>query len=348
MTQITDFSQKNLSNLNAELVHSQIQEVIIPKLVTFIAKETNNPSLASTQLLHHYHIKKLSLKTVFNWMKELGFKYKPHQKSYYVDTHKSAENVEYRIEVIKRYFDYEICCDSWISITIDKREKLVKEGKLTSELNGYEYEKYGIKFVEYHVDDHCTLQDNCKNMPFGGYLSVRKPRTKKKTMIIGQDECIFKQFLFAKSFWSLPDGTKQIIPKDDGHGVMLLSFCCWELGLGFDIPPDVLDIVNKKREGSIYSDEVAATTLQLKAEKPPLTTTPFTRQFKYGNNHEGYWSYHHMVLQLEDCVDVLKVLHPDFDFIFLFDHSNGHDHCMQPNRLSLNKISVRYGASNHI
>jgi hypothetical protein len=32
-----------------------------------------------------------------------------------------------------------------------------------------------------------------------------------------------------------------------------------------------------------------------------------------------------MVLQLEDCIDVLKVLYPQFDFLFLFDHSCGHD-----------------------
>ena len=31
--------------------------------------------------------------------------------------------------------------------------------------------------------------------------------------------------------------------------------------------------------------------------------------------------YQHMVLQLEDCIDCLKVLYPQFDFLFLFDHS---------------------------
>ena len=32
-----------------------------------------------------------------------------------------------------------------------------------------------------------------------------------------------------------------------------------------------------------------------------------------------------MVLQLEDCVDCVTVLYPKIDFIFLFDHSRGHD-----------------------
>ena len=32
-----------------------------------------------------------------------------------------------------------------------------------------------------------------------------------------------------------------------------------------------------------------------------------------------------MVLKLEDCFNILKALHPGIDFIFLFDHSCGHD-----------------------
>ena len=31
-----------------------------------------------------------------------------------------------------------------------------------------------------------------------------------------------------------------------------------------------------------------------------------------------------MVLQFEDAVDVLQVLYPTFDFVFLFDHNAGH------------------------
>jgi hypothetical protein len=31
-----------------------------------------------------------------------------------------------------------------------------------------------------------------------------------------------------------------------------------------------------------------------------------------------------MVLQCEDAVNILKVMHPEFDFVFLFDHSAGH------------------------
>jgi hypothetical protein len=31
-----------------------------------------------------------------------------------------------------------------------------------------------------------------------------------------------------------------------------------------------------------------------------------------------------MAIQFEDCVDCLRVIFPQFDFAFLFDHSQGH------------------------
>ena len=49
-----------------------------------------------------------------------------------------------------------------------------------------------------------------------------------------------------------------------------------------------------------------------------------------------------MILQLEDCVDVLQNLYPNFDFKFIFDHSNGHDR-LQSNGLSLSKINIKHG-----
>ena len=51
-----------------------------------------------------------------------------------------------------------------------------------------------------------------------------------------------------------------------------------------------------------------------------------------------------MVIQLEDCIDVLKERFPDFDFDFvvLVDHSISHDR-LQPDGLNMNKILVRYG-----
>jgi len=43
-----------------------------------------------------------------------------------------------------------------------------------------------------------------------------------------------------------------------------------------------------------------------------------------GINNDGYWMLYHMAVQLEDCIDCLKICFPLHDFVFLFDHSQGH------------------------
>jgi hypothetical protein len=71
---------------------------------------------------------------------------------------------------------------------------------------------------------------------------------------------------------------------------------------------------------------------------------PFFVEFEYGANKEGYWTYDRMLLQLEDCIDILKVLHPDYDYAFLFDHSCGHDR-HRPNALNPFKMTKGFGGA---
>ena len=59
-------------------------------------------------------------------------------------------------------------------------------------------------------------------------------------------------------------------------------------------------------------------------QKPLLTESPFVKYLYIGANDEGYWNSYHMSLPFEDVVDCLRILYPDFDFVFLFDHSQGH------------------------
>ena len=49
-----------------------------------------------------------------------------------------------------------------------------------------------------------------------------------------------------------------------------------------------------------------------------------------------------MVLQLDDCVDGLKCLHPEFDYLFLFDHSCGHDR-QREDGLNVENMSKSFG-----
>jgi hypothetical protein len=51
-----------------------------------------------------------------------------------------------------------------------------------------------------------------------------------------------------------------------------------------------------------------------------------------------------MILQLKDCIDVLKVLYPQFDFLFLLDHSHGHD-CQKEDGLNVERMTKSYGGA---
>ena len=54
-----------------------------------------------------------------------------------------------------------------------------------------------------------------------------------------------------------------------------------------------------------------------------LTESPFIHAFEFGGD-KGYWTGNHMILQVEDCIDCLRVLFADqYDYTFLFDHSSG-------------------------
>ena len=84
---------------------------------------------------------------------------------------------------------------------------MIEEGKVDPSL-GYNYSQDGHDYVEYHVDNHPDFQDSGNKLLYGGKLSVRFDSTTKPLMILGQDEAIFKQFLFSKGVWIMPDKKK--------------------------------------------------------------------------------------------------------------------------------------------
>jgi hypothetical protein len=74
--------------------------------------------------------------------------------------------------------------------------------------------------------------------------------------------------------------------------------------------------------------------------------SPFVKYFHIGVYNEGYWNSFHMVLlQLEDIVGcMLQVLHPEFDVVFLFDHSQGHSR-KREGTLDANTMNQSYGGA---
>ena len=80
----------------------------------------------------------------------------------------------------------------------------------------------------------------------------------------------------------------------------------------------------ESRLGKDYFDTTAATAVNGNTKKAELTESPFLVTFEYGGDR-GYWTGNHMILQVEDCIDCLRVLNNDrYRYAFLFDHSSGH------------------------
>ena len=339
------YCNDNLATLTAELLHSYILEKCIPELLKIRQIETGNTSMTVADIFKENQLKTLHPRTVLNWMHALGYKYSPRKKNYYNDKHESVENISYRKQFIKRYFEYELLSHRWIQLPLLEYERLKKEGE-TFCGTGYKYkDEKGSTYIEFHVDDSQYLTTLGSKTPFGGYLSVRKPKDEKPMIIFGQDECIFKQFIFRNKCWMGPKGQCPLTPKDEGQGLMVSGFVSREYGFDWKLSEKELDKVNTQRKNKDYIDREAAISKYGKATKPKLKCSPFRRDLEYGANNEGYWTYENMILQVEDCIDCLRAVNDDkFQYLFLFDHSNGHDRSA-PDALKVDAIRKNYGGS---
>ena len=136
-------------------------------------------------------------------------------------------------------------------------------------------------------------------------------------ILIGHDEAIIKQFILSKKSWYGPNGEAALLRKEEGLGIMLSGLMSREFGWGFPMSPEQLAMVNQKRLNENYLYAQSVIKKRGNAAKPPLSTSPFVLEFEYGINAQGYWSYEHMVMQLEDCIDCLTVLYPRHQFCIL-------------------------------
>ena len=321
------FAKTNITGLTGEALFNHFHDQLIPELINEEREETGE-ILSKKQLLKQYGLTKLCIGTIYKWMASFGFKYCTTRKTYYVDGHEKPETVAYRKRYCNEYLHDELRCHRWIQLSTAEVVAVEKSNKEFIRDSGYEfkYPESGLTMFELHVDDLNNNHEKLSDAEFGGFLSVRKKECEKPIIMIGQDECIYKQYLLVKKQWILPDGTTAVNPKDEGMGIMLSSFCSRDFGYGFQLSPAQLDIVNDYRRGKSYLDEDAAMEILNKKKKDPLKHSPFVRKFEYGANSEGFWTYQHMVLQFEDVVDVLKALYGDrYTFLFFFDHSSGHD-----------------------
>ena len=110
---------------------------------------------------------------------------------------------------------------------------------------------------------------------------------------------------------------------------MVSAFQSREFSFGLSLTSAQLDTINLYRQSARphYTEAESAMKLNGTTEKKELSESPFIIYFEYGHGvgKEGYWTYDHMALQFEDCVDCVQALYPDYDSVWMFDHSCGHD-----------------------
>ena len=215
-------------------------------------------------------------------------------------------------------------------------------------INGLQMtEVHALQFFSKH-SQHLKQSMETHNITFSS--SVRLP-----LIMLGQDEVIFKQFIMNLNEWRGRKGEMPTKPKDEGQGLMGSGVNSREFGYGWKLSAAELEVVNafRRTHRPNYADVDAATKVRGGSRKKDIETdgdSPFSVLFEYGTNGDGYWTYDHMVLQLEDVVDVLdaiysvpwdgcdsphnvfvksatrpKALCRKFEYLFLTDHSCGHD-----------------------
>ena len=167
--------------------------------------------------------------TAYRWMCALGYKYSKQQKSYYVDAHEREDVVRYRMKFIQRYLcDYEPYMLRWVQVPLSSIRNIYGNETMMADMSDFLSEDVQIEeiqiyeallkqgrtyidenlgeMIEFHVDvlNHkCfkelkkfTKSGSLSNHGLDGNTSVfRKDKSRKILISLGQDECIFKQFL---------------------------------------------------------------------------------------------------------------------------------------------------------
>ena len=169
---------------------------------------------------------------------------------------------------------------------IDKYERLKQQGE-TFCSKRYKY-KDGNRdtCIKFHVDDGNHLTKMGSKTPFGGYLSVCKPKDEKPLIIFGQDECIYKQFIFCNKCRMRPKGESQLTPKDEGEDLIVSGFVSREYEFDWKLIEQQLQKVNNLRKDKEYIDKEASISKFGKSVKSNLNSSPFIHDLEYVANNE--------------------------------------------------------------
>ena len=101
------------------------------------------------------------------------------------------------------------------------------------------------------------------------------PTHHQAQMIIGQDESVFKQYLFSKKCWVGPGGVTQLLPKSDRYSRMISGFISQDFGVGLELSENELDEVNERRMSDQWGEYISVESV-----KNVYGTTKKKKRFK--------------------------------------------------------------------
>jgi hypothetical protein len=173
----------------------------------------------------------------------------------------------------------------------------------------------------------------------------------KPILVWMHDECIFRHKDVGRYGWSYKRMCSQRY-KDDGSGRMISGFFSDLFGVLY-VPDNIMAVINAKRRMErklpIHLGEICAAPddvrppvddadALLEKELTAVNTERATKnlpalsrawgssiiRFDYGRNREGYWCARHMLRHIDEFLDVLEHVFPDFQNLLVFDNSSGH------------------------
>jgi hypothetical protein len=329
---VHEYFSSNMETVTIEKFRDHMDKVVFPELMKKDNESRlsdNKPVLSRDEFLQSIGLSKFGMTTMYRYAKLLGYSYCSTKKSYYNDGHQKPEQVAYRKEFVKDYFETELRSYLWVQVPEDDAVAMESDSKdpLMKDIYHSFIDHSGQVMREYHVDSHpdFTKYIQQENLQYGGNLSVRRPVGERPTIIVGQDESAFSQYTFNQKMWRGPSGETKLLPKSLGETMMVSAFQSRVFGLGRSLSDDELAAINERRHGKEYVSKEAALLVKRTSLKRPLkSNAPFVRFFDVGVERDGYWDYNQMAIQTEDLLDCLVVLYPNHDFVFLFDQSSGH------------------------
>jgi len=155
---------------------------------------------------------------------------------------------------------------------------LEEEKLLMKDIWAFQFQQDGKTFREYHVDCHPLFLERYvidENKQFGGNLSYHIPEGSLPTIIIGNDECVFKENTFSAKAWHGSEGQSVLHPKDDGHGLMISAYVsqAWAFNVVHLLTEEKLIEINQRRQQPQfrhYLSANAATEVNGTTTKPDL------------------------------------------------------------------------------